>query len=65
MSVSWSELGAAIALYLVLEGVFPFLNPQGFKRRLLTLTQMENRYVRLFGFASMLSGLALLHYFHS
>ena len=28
----WSDLLAACALYLVLEGIMPFLNPQAMKR---------------------------------
>ena len=65
MSVSWSDLGAALALYLVLEGIFPFLNPQGLKRRMLAMSQLDNAPLRVFGLVSMLSGLALLHFIHS
>ena len=65
MSISWSDLGAGFALYLVLEGVFPFVNPEGLKRTLLAMSQLENRSLRLFGFGSMLAGLALLHFIQS
>jgi uncharacterized protein YjeT (DUF2065 family) len=65
MSVSWSDLGAAFALYLVLEGIFPFLNPQGLKQALATLSQLANGTLRMFGLASMLAGLALLYFIHS
>jgi uncharacterized protein YjeT (DUF2065 family) len=65
MSVSWSDLGAAFALYLVLEGIFPFLNPQALKRTLLSMSQLENGPLRIFGLVSMLTGLALLHFIHS
>ncbi len=65
MSVSWSDLGAALALYLVLEGIFPFLNPQALKRRMLAMSQLDNAPLRVFGLVSMLSGLALLHFIHS
>jgi uncharacterized protein YjeT (DUF2065 family) len=38
MQIGWGELGrylgGAFALYMVLEGVFPFLNPGGTKRLL-------------------------------
>jgi len=65
MSVIWSDLGAAFALYLVLEGVFPFLNPQGLKRTLTAMSQLENASLRIFGLISMLAGLTLLHLIHS
>jgi uncharacterized protein len=64
MSINWADLGAAFALYLVLEGIFPFLNPQGLKRALLALTQLEDAPLRIFGLASMLTGLALLYFIH-
>ncbi|MCZ6576609.1 MAG: DUF2065 family protein, partial [Gammaproteobacteria bacterium] len=28
----WRDLGAAVALLLVLEGIFPFINPSGMRR---------------------------------
>jgi len=69
MSVNWSTLletwGAAFALYLVLEGILPFMNPQALKRTLLALAQLEDRQLRVFGLASMLAGLALLYLVHS
>ena len=35
--MDWSDLWAAFALYLVLEGVMPFVNPAALKRTLLQL----------------------------
>jgi uncharacterized protein YjeT (DUF2065 family) len=58
-------LGAAFALYLVLEGIFPFLNPHGLKRTLLAMSQMENGTLRIFGLVSMVAGLTLLNFIHS
>ena len=64
MSINWADLGAAFALYLVLEGIFPFLNPQGLKRALLSLSQVEDAPLRVFGLVSMIAGLALLYFIH-
>jgi uncharacterized protein len=68
MSVDWSAMlatwGAAFALYLVLEGILPFLSPQTLKRTLLALAQLEDRQLRIFGLASMLVGLTLLYWIH-
>jgi uncharacterized protein len=65
MSVSWSDLGAAFALYLVLEGIFPFVSPDGLKRRLLSMSMLQNRTLRIYGLVSMLVGLGLLQFIHS
>jgi uncharacterized protein len=62
MSVNWSDLGAAFALYLVLEGIFPFLNPQGLKRTMLALSQLDDTPLRVFGLVSMCVGLGLLYF---
>ncbi|MBL8265601.1 DUF2065 domain-containing protein [Steroidobacter sp.] len=59
--MNWSDLFAALALYLVLEGIMPFLNPQGVKRMLLALAGMQDRALRAFGLASMSAGLVLLY----
>ena len=31
--MNWSDLFAAVALYLILEGILPFLSPQGDEAR--------------------------------
>ena len=63
--MDWSDLFAALALYLVLEGVMPFLSPQSVKRLMQALSSLEDRQLRLFGLASMSAGLALLYFVRS
>jgi uncharacterized protein YjeT (DUF2065 family) len=63
--VNWSDLLAAFALYLVLEGVLPFVNPQGLKRIMLSLANMADARLRVWGLASMSAGLALLYFVRS
>lgn len=63
--MNWSDLFAALALYLVLEGVMPFLRPQSVKRLMQVLSSMQDRQLRLFGLASMSAGLALLYFVRS
>ena len=60
--MSWSDLLAALALYLVLEGVLPFLNPQAMKRVLTTMATFSDRQLRLWGLASMAAGVLLLYF---
>jgi uncharacterized protein len=59
--MNWSDLFAAMALYLVLEGIMPFLNPQGVKRLMLTFAGFTDRQLRLMGLVSMCIGLTLLY----
>ena len=59
--MSWSDLLAAVALYLVLEGVLTFLNPQAMKRVLTTIATLSDRHLRLWGLASMVAGVVLLY----
>ena len=58
----WSDLAAAFALYLVLEGIVPFANPKGMKRTLAKLTELDERTLRIAGLASMIIGLTLLYF---
>lgn len=57
----WHDFIAAIGLMLVLEGIFPFLNPRGVRQTLAQMAQMGDPVLRLAGFGSMLIGLLLLY----
>jgi hypothetical protein len=60
--MQWGDLWAAFALYLVLEGLMPFLNPGAMKRTLLQLAQLEERTLRVAGLVSMIAGALLLYF---
>ncbi|MDX1488992.1 MAG: DUF2065 domain-containing protein [Acidiferrobacterales bacterium] len=57
----WQDLGVALALLLVIEGIFPFISPAGMRRALQAISQMPDRPLRFAGLTSMLLGLALLY----
>ena len=57
----WSDLWAAFALYLVLEGVLPFLNPGAAKRALSAISQLDDRILRRIGLGSMIAGCVVLY----
>jgi uncharacterized protein len=57
----WRDVGVAIALLLILEGVFPFINPAGLRRTMQTISQLPDQPLRLIGLTSMLVGLLLLY----
>lgn len=60
----WNDLWVALALMLVIEGVLPFLSPDGLRRLLHTIASADNRSLRLSGLISMLAGVALLYLVH-
>ena len=60
MTFHLSDLLAALALFLVLEGIVPFLNPNGMKRALEKLITLGDRELRIAGLGSMLVGVAIL-----
>ena len=55
-SVFW----AAVALMLVLEGLFPFISPGGWRSMFHKLLELRDGQVRFFGLSSILLGLGLL-----
>jgi len=57
----WSDLLGAFALYLVIEGILPFVSPQAMKRVMLAFSQFADKHLRLWGFLSMLAGVILLY----
>jgi hypothetical protein len=61
MSVDWQDLGGALALYLVLEGVLPFLSPTLAQRAFRRMAESGQTQLRIVGLGSMLAGLALLY----
>jgi uncharacterized protein YjeT (DUF2065 family) len=62
MTIEWHDLGAAFALYLVLEGLLPFLSPGSAQRAFRAMASAPARPLRAAGFASMLAGCALLYW---
>ena len=57
----WDDLFVAIALVLVIEGVMPFLSPDGLRRALLMISQMNDNTLRFAGLTSMVLGCLLLY----
>lgn len=57
----FDDLLAALALMLVVEGIFPFLNPAALRRTLQAIGEMDDRSLRITGLMSMLAGVVLLY----
>ena len=64
MEIGWAEfaryLVGALALYLVLEGILPFVNPAAAQKIMAKLAKTEPSQLRWGGLISMVAGLALL-----
>ena len=57
----WTDLWAALALMLVLEGILPFVSPDSMRRLLAAVSETDNRSLRISGLVSMLAGVGLLY----
>jgi len=60
----WHSLLAAFALLLIIEGILPFINPEGMRKAMLLISQMSDHQLRFAGLTSMLIGLVLLYLFN-
>ena len=57
----WHDLLTALALLFVIEGIIPYLNPNGFRRLLLAVQDMDDKSLRIAGLVSMIIGVVLLY----
>lgn len=59
--IAWNELLSALALVLVIEGIMPFISPKGWRDTMLQASKLEDKTLRIIGFASMLIGAVFLY----
>jgi uncharacterized protein YjeT (DUF2065 family) len=57
----WHDIWVALALLLVIEGVWPFLHPEGMRRAMIYIARQDNGSLRVMGLLSMLFGVGLLY----
>lgn len=57
----WDDLLSALALVLVIEGLFPFLSPTGFRNKMSAMLEMGDHQIRIASLVSMGIGLVLLY----
>ncbi len=58
----WHDLLVALALVFVLEGIWPFLSPDGLRQAMRAIAELDDRALRISGLVSMGSGVALLYW---
>lgn len=62
--MDWGNLGAAVALMLIIEGLLPFANPAAMRKAWLMLGQLDDKSLRIGGLASMGVGVIVLYLVH-
>ncbi len=60
LGINWVDLGRAVALLAVAEGILPFLSPEAAKASLRKLAEMEPVQLRIMGFFLMVVGCLIL-----
>ena len=56
----WRDILTAFCLYLIIEGMIPFVGPGFFRRSVTRMTQLDDNQLRLTGLTVMATGLLLL-----
>ena len=56
----WQDVFTAIALYLVIEGMIPFISPNRFRQAMSQIAKLSDNYLRAIGMTVMIAGLLLL-----
>jgi hypothetical protein len=56
----WQDILTAFALYLIIEGMIPFIGPSRFRRTVEHISRMSDNNLRLMGLIAMGAGLLLL-----
>jgi len=57
----WHDVGIALCLVLVIEGIVPFLYPRRWREMVTMLSEIDDKTMRVAGLASMLFGTGLLY----
>ncbi len=61
MNQVWQDLGVALCLVLVIEGIIPFLYPSRWKEMVATIAEVDDRTMRIIGLCSMILGTGMLY----
>jgi hypothetical protein len=59
--MNWADFWAAMALVLVLEGLIPFISPQGYKNMVQQMATMSEQMLRNVGLVLIIMGLLFLY----
>jgi len=57
----WQDILTAFALYLIIEGMIPFVSPANFRKTVARIATLGDNNLRMAGFAAMVAGLVMLY----
>ncbi len=57
----WYQVLVAVALLLIIEGILPFLSPEGLRNAMQRIAQLNDSTLRFAGLTSMVLGCLLLY----
>ncbi len=60
MSLDGDTLWGAFALMLIIEGIFPFMSPQGWRDKMVQILALQDGQIRFFGLVCVMAGLLML-----
>lgn len=60
----WDDLIRALALVMVIEGILPFINPNGWRQTMQQAGRLSDNALRSVGLVSMLAGVLVLYFIH-
>lgn len=60
--MEWADLGRALALVLILEGLLPFLAPARWRLMLAQIARLDDRVLRTVAMVAIGAGLILLQW---
>jgi len=58
--MNWADLGAALALVLILEGLIPFVSPKGYRNMVQQMAAMPEKTLRNVGLVLIFVGMVVL-----
>ncbi len=56
----WQDVFTAFALYLVIEGMIPFMGPNRFRQAVSEIAKLSDNHLRATGLTVMVAGIVLL-----
>jgi len=56
----WQDILTAFALYLIIEGMIPFVGPDIFRKTVAKMAELDDNHLRATGIAIMAAGLIML-----
>jgi len=56
----WQDVFTAFALYLVIEGMIPFVGPKRFRQVVAEISKLSDNHLRATGLTVMIAGIVLL-----